>query len=46
MVGKFESGRADLVLGALIEGLEGRFEVWRADLRQRAYLRIEAELLN
>ena len=26
MDGKFESGVADLVLGALIEGLEGRFK--------------------
>ena len=33
MEGKFEARRADLMLEGLIEGLEGRFEIWRADLR-------------
>ena len=33
MEGKSEACRADLMLKGLIDGLEGRFEDWRADLR-------------
>ena len=33
MEGNFEAKIADLMLGGLIEGLQGRFEVWRAIMR-------------
>ena len=33
MKSRFEVCRADLMPVGLIEGLEGRFEVWRVDLR-------------
>ena len=33
MEGKFEPGRADLMLEGLFEGLEVRIEVLRSDLR-------------
>ena len=34
MEGKFEPQRADLMLGGLVEGLEGRSEVCRSDFRR------------
>ena len=33
MESRFEIWRADLMLGGLIEGREGRIDVWRVDWR-------------
>ena len=37
--GKFEPRRAGLMLQRRFEGLEGRFKVWRSDLRLRGLIK-------
>ena len=39
MEGNFKPWMADFMLGGLIEGPEGRFEVWVSDLRWGADLK-------